>query len=127
MKKQMGDTPYDSLQKLFHEPHRLAIMSTLCATGQGLSFTELRKECGLTDGNLSRHLKTMEDAQVIRVEKAFVARKPRTMVYTSDVGHDSFLEYLTALEEVLNRAVSAVQSYEENTAGAVSLSSLQPV
>jgi len=127
MKKETGENPYDSLQKIFHEPHRLAIMSSLCATGSGMSFTELKEECGLTDGNLSQHLKTMEQAQVINVEKSFIGRKPRTMVYASNVGHDSFLNYLEALEEVLKMAVDAVQSYEEETEKAIAIPVLQSV
>lgn len=56
----------DRLSRVFHEPRRLAIMSVLCASAPtGLSFSELRAQCGLTDGNLNRHLKTLEEAGAI--------------------------------------------------------------
>ena len=45
----------NALERIFHEPNRLAIMSTLCAADEGLAFTDLRDACGLTDGNLNRH------------------------------------------------------------------------
>ncbi len=109
--------PYDSLQKLFHEPHRLAIMSALCAAaGKGISFTDLKQECGLTDGNLNRHLKMMEESLMIAVSKSFIGRKPRTMIYATDSGREHFLHYLHALEEVLHKAVQTFQPVEEHEA-----------
>ena len=56
------DNPYEALERIFHEPSRLAIMSELCAVHQGLAFNELKERCGLTDGNLSRHLAALEKA-----------------------------------------------------------------
>ena len=110
----MKNNPYDALERLFHEPHRLAIMSTLCRSSQGKSFKQLKKECSLTDGNLSRHLKTMEEAGVTRVQKSFVGSKPHTSIYATDLGREHFIDYLQALEEVLKQAVDAV-GHEEST------------
>lgn len=100
--------PYDALEKLFHEPNRLAIMSALCAADEGLSFAELKDRCSLTDGNLNRHLKALEDARAIRIRKSFVDSKPRTTVRLSKTGLTRFSEYLTALEEVLQKARTAL-------------------
>ena len=47
---------FDALERVFHEPSRMAILSALCTVRGGMPFTELRDRCGLTDGNLSRHL-----------------------------------------------------------------------
>jgi len=98
------DNPYEALEKLFHEPNRLAIMSALCAEGRGLTFRELKEKCSLTDGNLNRHLKALDDAGAVRIDKRFVDAKPRTTVFISDEGIKRFNEYLNALACVLEKA-----------------------
>ncbi|MGE0826014.1 MAG: winged helix-turn-helix domain-containing protein [Candidatus Binatia bacterium] len=107
------DNPYAALKTLFHEPNRLAIMSALTTVVEGLTFNDLKRECGLTDGNLSRHLKVLEEAGAIRIEKTFVGAKPRTTVFLSDAGRKSFIEYLQALEEVLKKAAESVAAGEK--------------
>ena len=99
--------PHEALEKIFHEPNRLAIMSALCAAPGGVTFGELKAACGLTDGNLSRHLAALEADGVIRVKKEFVGAKPRTTVFLTDAGLDRFNDYLTALEDVLQQAKRA--------------------
>ena len=98
------DNPYSALERIFHEPNRLAIMSALCGSTEGLTFNELKEECALTDGNLSRHLKALEEAKAIKVEKSFVKSRPQTTIHLSETGREKFLEYLKALEEVLQKA-----------------------
>ena len=95
---------YEALERIFHEPNRLAIMSALCGSREGLTFTELKTACRLTDGNLNRHLKALEEAGAVRIAKAFVEAKPRTTIRLSDVGLTRFNQYLAALEEVLKKA-----------------------
>jgi len=94
----------DVLERLFHEPNRLAIMSALCAADSGLPFSELRERCGLTDGNLNRHLKALEEAGAVRITKKFVDAKPQTKIFVSKQGLDRFSDYLAALSEVLEQA-----------------------
>ena len=106
-----NDVPYDALERIFHEPNRLAIMSSL-AGSSGLTFGELKELCGLTDGNLSRHLKTLEDSGVVVIKKRFIDRRPRTTVYLSDEGKKRFLQYINALEQVLKQAAEQIQSSE---------------
>jgi len=118
--KENTDNPYEALEKIFHEPNRLAIMSSLCASEGGLSFNELKTECALTDGNLNRHLKALEEAGAVRIEKAFVDTKPRTTVFLSKKGLDSFSAYLEALSEVLKKAKSAIR-VEKNEKAALPL------
>jgi len=101
--------PFDALEKIFHEPNRLAIMSALCATENGLTFNALREQCGLTDGNLNRHLKVLEEADAILITKAFVKNKPQTTVSISKKGLKRFEEYLTALQQVLTAAQQGLQ------------------
>ena len=100
--------PCEALEKLFHEPNRLSIMSAVCAADKGLSFSELKEECGLTDGNLNRHLKVLREAKVVTIKKAFVDDKPKTTVKISATGLDRFNEYLSALSEVLAAAKQAL-------------------
>ena len=107
------DNPFSNLKRIFHEPNRLAILSALCSTANGLTFRDLRDQCDLTDGNLSRHLKALEEAGVIEIEKKFVGVKPQNTVLLTDMGRDSFIEYLKALEEVLQKAAEAITTGEE--------------
>jgi len=100
--------PYEALKRIFHEPNRLAIMSALCAAGDGMAFGELRDTCGVTDGNLNRHLKVLQDAGAIRVEKHFVGVRPRTTIRLSSKGLRHFNEYLDALDQVLEKAKQAL-------------------
>ncbi len=106
----------DAPDRIFHEPNRLAIMSALCAAGDGLPFTELRDTCRLTDGNLNRHLKMLEDAGAVRLEKKFVASKPRTTVFVTRRGIDQFNDYLVALSDLLNKARRAMAAENRKTA-----------
>jgi DNA-binding transcriptional ArsR family regulator len=111
-----AENPYTALKPLFHEPNRLAIMSALSHAIDGLTFNEIKAECELTDGNLSRHLKALEEAGAIRVEKTFVNVKPRTTVFLSTAGRKGFLDYLQALEEVLQKAAESVAAVEKKVA-----------
>ena len=106
----------DILERIFHEPSRMAIMSALCAAESGLTFVELKDSCGLTDGNLSRHLKALEEADAVKIEKAFVALKPRTTVRLTHAGLNRFREYLDALEDVLEKARQALPTPRKTTA-----------
>lgn len=108
--------PYKDIEKIFHEPHRLAIVSELCGVTQGLSFGDLKERCQLTDGNLSRHLSALEGEKVVKIEKSFVGAKPRTTVTLTTTGKRSFLEYLTALEQVLKAAAHKVKAVERTAA-----------
>jgi len=98
-----------ALERLFHEPSRLAILSALCAARNGLSFTELRDACHLTDGNLNRHLKALEEDGVVRIRKAFVDDKPRTTVALTRDGLARFSLYLDTLSAVLQDARRAAR------------------
>jgi len=119
------ETDVSALERIFHEPSRMAILSALCAASEALTFTELKKLSGLTDGNLSRHLKALDEASVIRIRKTFVGVKPQTTVVLTDKGLKRFDEYLTALADVLKKAKQAVAS-ERGKASWVPTSVRQP-
>jgi len=100
---------HEALERIFHEPARLAIMSALCvADGEGRAFNELKEDCRLTDGNLNRHLKVLEDSNSVRMEKKFVGVKPRTTVYLTATGLTRFRQYLEALEDLLKTAQNSL-------------------
>lgn len=68
-----------ALDRLIHEPARLSILTAL-ASVESADFTALQRLTGLTAGNLSSHLSKLEEAQLVKVDKKFVARKPNTLV-----------------------------------------------
>lgn len=118
------ENPFIGLKSVFHEPSRLSIVSALCGAIDGLSFNELKEECELTDGNLSRHLKTLEEAGVVIINKMYSGSKSRTVIRISDMGRDGFMEYLKTLEEVLIKAARALSDEEEKAA--LSFNGLKP-
>ncbi len=109
------ETPYSALKRVFHEPSRMAIMTSLCGAENGLAFGELKNQCVLTDGNLNRHLKALADAGAVTVVKKQRATRLRTMIYITDAGREHFVDYLRALEDVLRRTAETLAA-EENVA-----------
>lgn len=91
------------LNEIIHQPVRLRIMAALMAleAGNEVDFTYLRDLLEVTDGNLGAHLRKLEEAGYIAVNKAFVERKPRTFVAISPEGRRVFQEHVAALESIL--------------------------
>lgn len=104
--------PFEDLEVLFHEPSRLAILSALAAATDGLSFVEIREKCSLTEGNLSRHLTTLQEARLVRIKKSFVGKRPRTTAFLTDEGRRRFVDYLKVLENALREAVKGFSRSE---------------
>ena len=101
--------PAEALNRLFHEPNRLAVVSALCAAeDHRLTFTELKSICRLTDGNLNRHLVALEEGGAVKIVKKFADRKPRTVIALTPAGLAGFDAYLQALQGVLRRARSVL-------------------
>ena len=92
------------LDRLIHEPGRLAIM-TILSSVKAADFVFLQRTTGLTKGNLSRHLTKLEEAGLVRIEKRFVLKKPNTNVELTPDGrvrlanHWEQLERLKSLSE----------------------------
>ncbi len=95
---------YSGLERVFHERGRLAVCTCLVAFPDGLSFSELRDECGLTDGNLNRHLLALTEVGVVVLEKKKNGRRPVTICWITPFGRDRFLAYIDALEAVVRDA-----------------------
>lgn len=98
---------YEGLDRIFHEKARLGIVSSLAGHAAGLTFSELKALCALTDGNLSRHLQVLEEAGYVAIEKGYDGKRPQTRCRLSDTGRARFSDYLAALEQVLRRATEA--------------------
>lgn len=114
------DNPYAALERLFHEPARLALVSALCDGRDGWSFNDLKSVCDLTDGNLNRHLKVLQEGGVVESHRLATASRPVTIVRLTESGRAQFLAYLQALEEVLHKAAEALESREPRPAGVMS-------
>ena len=95
-----------SLDLVIHQPARLRLMSLLVGTGESLEFTDLRDRLRLTDGNLGAHLRKLETAGYVRLEKSFVDRKPRTLVSATDAGSLAFVRHVEALQRIISGQVA---------------------
>ena len=92
--------------EIIHQPIRLRIMAALNALAEDaqLDFGTLRDMLGVTDGNLATHLRKLEDAGYIAVEKTFVGRRPRTYIALTPKGRQAFAEHVQALRDILSGA-----------------------
>src|SRR5262245_51026459 len=110
-KKRTADTErpgrfaYEGLERVFHEKARLGIMTSLVLRPEGLLFSDLKRLCALTDGNLSRHLDVLKEAGLVEVWKGFESRRPQTLCRLSPDGRHRFLAYLEELEQVIRDAL----------------------
>jgi DNA-binding transcriptional ArsR family regulator len=103
-----ADAPYayEGLDRIIHEKARLGVMTSLVSHRRGLAFSDLKKLCGLTDGNLSRHLQILEEAGLVRIDKSFEGKRPLTTCHLTASGRQRFLEYVSVLETVVRDAAS---------------------
>ena len=100
---------YERLDRVMHERARLGVLTSLLAHPKGLSFGALKQLCGLTDGNLARHLEVLESAKLIELSKLSEEGRPQTLCRITTDGRRRFVGYLTELERVLLDA-GAVES-----------------
>ena len=89
-----------NLNRLIHEPTRLALVSAL-AVNPRLTFTELKKLLGTTDGNLSVHARKLEEAGYISCTKGFEGRVPRTEYTITREGKKVLKDYLNHMERII--------------------------
>ena len=86
----------DQIDEVIHGRVRLGVMAYL-ATAQSAEFNALKARLQVTDGNLATHLRKLEDASYVTVEKAFVGRKPMTRIHITETGRTAFVSYLDAI------------------------------
>ncbi len=94
---------YRNIDDVIHGRVRLAVMAYLSGAGSA-DFNELKAKIGGTDGNLSVHLRKLEDAGYVEVEKTFQNRKPRTICHLTAPGRNAWIAYITRLESLLAAA-----------------------
>src|SRR5258705_10530548 len=89
---------YDGLDRVIHEKARLGLLTSLMAHPKGLAFADLKQPCGLTDGNLSRHLQVLQEAGLVEVTKGYEGNRPHTSCRLTKIGRPRFLAYPAVLE-----------------------------
>lgn len=104
MAKTESPFAFDGLDRVMHEKARLGVLSSLIAYPKGLAFADLKQLCGLTDGNLSRHLQVLQEAGLVEISKSFENNRPQTTCRLTRSGRKRFLEYLAVLEQVVRDA-----------------------
>jgi len=95
---------YDGLDRVIHEKARLSILTSLVTHPKGLAFADLKRLCGLTDGNLSRHIKVLQEAKLVSVTKGYEGNRPHTSCTITPLGQKQFLDYVIVLQQVVQDA-----------------------
>ena len=92
------------LDETIHQPTRLRIMTVLVSMPEGdrLAYGFIQKTLGLTGGNLTTHLRRLEEADYLAIAKEFQDSRPRTWVRATPAGRRAFAEYLSNLERALS-------------------------
>jgi DNA-binding MarR family transcriptional regulator len=99
------DNPFDhnDIDDVIHGRLRLGVMAYLSAASPAI-FGELRDKVGATDGNLSTHLKKLEEAGYVTQEKRFVGKKPQTRVFLTDKGRQAWILWIQRMEAIMRAA-----------------------
>jgi DNA-binding transcriptional ArsR family regulator len=87
------------LDRLIHEPGRLAILTVLSSV-KDADFVFLQRATGLTKGNLSSHLSKLEEAGLVVIEKRFVRKKPNTNVALTALGKQRITHHWEQLDRL---------------------------
>ena len=88
------------IDRLVHQPARLSILALLYVV-ESASFVYVVRQTGLTRGNLSSHMSTLEEAGYVEVKKEFVDRIPRTLLSLTPQGREAFQAYRQRMKQVL--------------------------
>lgn len=104
---------YEGLDRIIHEKARLGVLTSLMTNPDGLAFADLKLLCGLTDGNLSRHLQVLEEAGLVEIIKGYEGKRPHTICRMTQDGRQRFLDYLTVLEQVVRDAAKAAEDNKQ--------------
>ena len=98
----MNPEPFLQLDRVIHEKGRLAIMSMLAATPR-LGFTELRDMLDMTDGNITAHIRTLQQAGYVAITKSVQAGRPLTSFALTKAGQGAFARYLELLSQIVDQ------------------------
>lgn len=98
----MNPEPFLQLDRVIHEKGRLAIMSMLAAAPE-LTFTELRNALEMTDGNLTTHIRALQQEGYVSVAKSYQNNRPLTTCSLTTPGRKAFAEYINLLEKIVQQ------------------------
>jgi DNA-binding MarR family transcriptional regulator len=107
-----GRFAYEGLDRVIHERARLSVLTSLITNAKGLSFADLKQLCSLTDGNLSRHLRVLEEAEMVEIVKGVDKNRPLTVCRITPSGRKRYLDYLETLEQVVRDAAKGAKEME---------------
>lgn len=102
----MNPEPFLQLDRVIHEKGRLAIMSLLAASPE-LAFTELRDTLEMTDGNVTAHIRTLQEAGYVAIAKSFQNNRSLTTCSMTAAGRKAFAEYIGLLEQIVQQTKRA--------------------
>jgi DNA-binding MarR family transcriptional regulator len=105
-----GRFAYEGLDRAIHEKARLGVLTSLISHPKGLLFGDLKTQCDLTDGNLSRHLQVLQDEGLVAITKSFERNRPQTLCQITPAGRKRYLDYLNVLEQIVKDAAAALAS-----------------
>ena len=91
---------YRDIDDVIHGRVRLAVMAYLSGAGAA-DFILLRQKIGVTDGNLSVHIRKLEEAGYISIEKKFAGRRPLTICHLTKEGREAWIAYIARMEALL--------------------------
>ena len=111
---------YAGLERIFHERGRLAVCTCLIAHPEGMSFTELQVACGLTDGNLSRHLRALADMDIVSIARLTGPGRPTSVCRITRSGRARFLAYVDELESVVRDVHDRAEDAQRDSRGRAS-------
>lgn len=98
----MNPEAFLHLDRVIHEKGRLAIMSMLAASPR-LSFTEMRDTLQMTDGNLTTHIRTLQESGYVSITKSFQNNRPLTTCSLTAAGKKAFTNYINLLEKIIQQ------------------------
>jgi DNA-binding MarR family transcriptional regulator len=93
---------FPQLNRVIHEKGRLAIMSALAAAPE-LTFTELRDLLDMTDGNLTTHIRTLQQEGFVSVAKSYQNNRPLTSCALTPAGRKAFIQYIDVLDQIVRQ------------------------
>jgi hypothetical protein len=112
-----GRFAYEGLDRVIHERARLSVLTSLITNPKGLAFGDLKQLCALTDGNLNRHLRVLEEGKMVEIVKKIDRNRPLTICRITASGRTRYMEYLSTLEQVVRDAAKGAK--EEPSSGRV--------
>ena len=102
----MNPEPFLQIDRVIHEKGRMGIMSLLAASPE-LSFTEMRDTLEMTDGNLTTHIRTLQEAGYVAVAKSYQNNRPLTTCSLTVAGRKAFATYIDLLDQIVRQTKPA--------------------